>query len=186
MPCAQRLCCYHHVFESTQSHMRKEKGPCLAIYASLHSQCAAICSSYRYAVHAAMQFIWPSHSQSKKSSALQPSINQVMMPAALAERRKTEARIMRRHSSQAGLSLRGLNIFTPNHALHLCRSLDLTLQAGNSLLIVGPSGCGKSSMLRAIAGIRNDLNCSSMPQVVMLPCCLLCPVAAANLACSEP
>lgn len=31
--------------------------------------------------------------------------------------------------------------------------LSLTLQAGESLLIVGPSGCGKSSLLRIINGL---------------------------------
>lgn len=60
------------------------------------------------------------------------------------------------HRPQAGLKLRGLSILTPTGGRHLCRNLDLTLQAGNSLLIVGPSGCGKSSMLRAIAGLLTE------------------------------
>ena len=89
---------------------------------------------------------------SQHQSQLISVVRPIVVSAALAERRSADAGIVRHHSSQAGLTLRGLNIFTPNRALHLCRSLDLRLQAGNSLLIVGPSGCGKSSMLRAIAG----------------------------------
>ena len=36
------------------------------------------------------------------------------------------------------------------------QELNLLLGEGQSLLIVGPSGCGKSSLLRAIAGRRED------------------------------
>ncbi len=75
-----------------------------------------------------------------------------IMCAALTERQPKSSQIVRTHWGQAGLTLRALNIFTPTQSLHLCCNLDMTLQAGNSLLIVGPSGCGKSSMLRAIAG----------------------------------
>lgn len=95
------------------------------------------------------------------------------LAAALAERRTADAGIVRHHSSQAGLTMRGLNIFTPNHALHLCRSLDLALQSGNSLLIVGPSGCGKSSMLRAIAGLwssgSGEIECPPAEDMFFLP-----------------
>jgi ABC-type transport system involved in cytochrome bd biosynthesis fused ATPase/permease subunit len=76
-----------------------------------------------------------------------------LFSAALTERQPKSSQIMRTHWRQAGLTLRALNVFTPNQSLHLCRDLTMSLQAGNSLLILGPSGCGKSSMLRAIAGI---------------------------------
>ena len=92
---------------------------------------------------------WPSALPDVVSSVTDSS---VIVPAALTERQAVSSQIVRTHRGQAGLTLRRLNIFTPTHSLHLCRNLDITLQAGNSLLIVGPSGCGKSSMLRAIAG----------------------------------
>ena len=72
--------------------------------------------------------------------------------AAFSDRPGKASQIVRSHWGQAALPLRGLNVFTPTHSLQLCRNLSMSLQAGNSLLIVGPSGCGKSSLLRAIAG----------------------------------
>lgn len=75
-----------------------------------------------------------------------------IVAAALTERQPKSLQIVRTHWRQAGLTLRSLNIYTPTQSLHLCRDLSMSLQAGNSLLLVGPSGCGKSSMLRAIAG----------------------------------
>ncbi|DBB06377.1 hypothetical protein WJX77_005903 [Trebouxia sp. C0004] len=95
------------------------------------------------------------------------------LAAALTERQPKSSQIMRTHSRQAGLTLRELNVFTPNQSLHLCRDLTMSLQAGNSLLIVGPSGCGKSSMLRAIAGLwttgNGEIECPPAEDMFFLP-----------------
>ncbi|PNW87764.1 hypothetical protein CHLRE_01g001350v5 [Chlamydomonas reinhardtii] len=57
-----------------------------------------------------------------------------------------------------GLVLRQLRVVTPGGgggggSRVLTAGLSLSLEPGQSLLIVGPSGCGKSSLLRAIAGL---------------------------------
>lgn len=59
-----------------------------------------------------------------------------------------------RGAARAGavLELEGLSLWTPGGAQHLADGLDLSLGAGQSLLVMGPSGCGKSSLLRCIAG----------------------------------
>lgn len=85
--------------------------------------------------------------------------------AALMDTKASSSRIVRRQRRQAGLTLRSLNMFTPTKSLQLCCNLSMTLQAGNSLLIVGPSGCGKSSLLRAIAGL-----CTCYSTTSTVPC----------------
>ena len=81
-----------------------------------------------------------------------------LFAAALLHDTASSSQIQRVHRPHAGLTLRGLTLLTPAGGRHLCHNLNLTLQAGNSLLIVGPSGCGKSSLLRAIAGLLTDLS----------------------------
>lgn len=52
------------------------------------------------------------------------------------------------------LSIHNLTLVTPNqHQRILFENLNLSLHAGEHLLIVGASGVGKSSLLRAIAGL---------------------------------
>jgi energy-coupling factor transporter ATP-binding protein EcfA2 len=51
------------------------------------------------------------------------------------------------------LEIEGLTIYTPCYALTLIHDLNLTVAAGDHLLIMGPSGSGKTSLLRAIAGL---------------------------------
>lgn len=52
-----------------------------------------------------------------------------------------------------GLVIRDADVVTPDLSNTLIKDLNLTLDAGGSLLIVGPSGVGKSSLLRAISGL---------------------------------
>ena len=52
------------------------------------------------------------------------------------------------------LSINNLTLLTPDqHKRVLFQNLNLSLQAGEHMLIVGASGIGKSSLLRAIAGL---------------------------------
>jgi len=53
---------------------------------------------------------------------------------------------------EQGLALQQLSVHRPDGAL-LLDKLDLTLGAGQALLIRGPSGSGKTTLLRAIAGL---------------------------------
>ena len=45
---------------------------------------------------------------------------------------------------------------TGEAAVPALKGVDFTARQGELLMIVGPSGCGKSSMLRAIAGLRDE------------------------------
>ena len=75
--------------------------------------------------------------------------------AALALRPAVGApRIVRVPSTESGIELQALTLYTPDSGTLLCSELDLCVRPGESLLIVGPSGCGKSSLLRAIAGAK--------------------------------
>jgi vitamin B12/bleomycin/antimicrobial peptide transport system ATP-binding/permease protein len=56
-------------------------------------------------------------------------------------------------SSVPVVSIRHLDLCTPDKKRVLIRDLNLKLSEGENLLIVGNSGAGKSSLLRAIAGL---------------------------------
>jgi putative ATP-binding cassette transporter len=72
-------------------------------------------------------------------------------PAAAAAAGDVHPRIERRPATH--LALQSLTLHPPQSERVLIKELDLTLKAGEALLITGDSGCGKSSLLRAIAGL---------------------------------
>ncbi len=49
--------------------------------------------------------------------------------------------------------LKNVSIKTPGKDNLLINNLNLSIEIGQSLLVVGPSGCGKTSLLRAISGL---------------------------------
>jgi multiple sugar transport system ATP-binding protein len=42
--------------------------------------------------------------------------------------------------------------------IHILRSIDLTIEDGEFMVLVGPSGCGKSTLLRLVAGLETLTN----------------------------
>lgn len=64
-----------------------------------------------------------------------------------------EVILRRADPAMRGLALQRLHVATPGGAALLAHDLSLSLEQGQSLLVVGPSGCGKSSLLRAVAGL---------------------------------
>ena len=56
-------------------------------------------------------------------------------------------------SPQPILTIRNLQLTTPDHKRVLIENLNLSVAMGQNLLIAGVSGAGKSSLLRAIAGL---------------------------------
>jgi len=56
------------------------------------------------------------------------------------------------HSAEPSFHVRQLQIDLPNGE-ELLKGLNLTINQGDSLLIMGPSGCGKSTLMRTLAGI---------------------------------
>lgn len=88
---------------------------------------------------------------------------------------KTESRPA---SQSGGLIIRDADVVTPDLSNTLIKDLNLTLEAGGSLLIVGPSGIGKSSLLRAISGLwdlqKGSISCNTsaamfLPQNCYIP-----------------
>jgi len=65
---------------------------------------------------------------------------------------RADARIARRESADGALALRDLSLALPD-GRRIVSGADVTLRAGQSVLVTGPSGSGKSTLFRAIAGI---------------------------------
>lgn len=69
------------------------------------------------------------------------------------------------------LSVSGMQVAKPDGTL-LLPGLELSLQAGDRLLIKGPSGCGKSTLLRALSGIwpyaRGEVSYPAAGEVLFL------------------
>lgn len=95
--------------------------------------------------------------QTERLDELLKALGQGHPPGRLA-RRRPATEIARRSTPDPGmlLSLAGLSFAAPGGGPLLASDLNLTLQTGQSLLIVGPSGCGKSSLLRCIAGAQGE------------------------------
>src|SRR5689334_25448654 len=55
-------------------------------------------------------------------------------------------------SAAAEIQLRGLTV--RYGSVEAVKSLDLTIGAGEMLVLLGPSGCGKTSTMRAVAGLE--------------------------------
>ena len=51
------------------------------------------------------------------------------------------------------ISLKNINVKTPDRDKLLVENLSLSINYGESVLVVGPSGCGKTSLLRVISGL---------------------------------
>ena len=49
--------------------------------------------------------------------------------------------------------IRNVNVETPDKSKLLVKDLNLSVEYGESILVVGPSGCGKTSLLRVISGL---------------------------------
>ena len=49
--------------------------------------------------------------------------------------------------------IRNVNVETPDKSKFLVKDLNLSVEYGESILVVGPSGCGKTSLLRVISGL---------------------------------
>jgi len=77
------------------------------------------------------------------------------------------------------LSIKDLDLATPDNKRILVKNLNLSLPSASNLLIVGPSGSGKSSLLRAIAGLWNtgtgEITRPSSENVYFLPQRPYCP-----------
>jgi putative ATP-binding cassette transporter len=65
---------------------------------------------------------------------------------------RADACIARRESADGALALRDLSLALPD-GRRIVSGADVTLRAGQSVLVTGPSGSGKSTLFRAIAGI---------------------------------
>ncbi|PWC34532.1 ABC transporter ATP-binding protein [Azospirillum sp. TSO35-2] len=72
--------------------------------------------------------------------------------AAVRAANRAHAGVERTEAADGALTLDGLALTLPNGGTPLVRA-DLTVGAGERVLITGPSGSGKSTLLRAIAGI---------------------------------
>tara|TARA_Y100001968_G_scaffold333574_1_gene397335 strand:+ start:7219 stop:9219 length:2001 start_codon:yes stop_codon:yes gene_type:complete len=49
--------------------------------------------------------------------------------------------------------IKNVNVETPDKRKLLVKDLNLSVESGESVLVVGPSGCGKTSLLRVISGL---------------------------------
>lgn len=77
------------------------------------------------------------------------------------------------HQTQAqNLTVSGLNIHLPD-GRQLLSKLNLSLAAGDSLLVTGPSGSGKSTLLRALSGLwpyaQGDITVPAGQRSLFLP-----------------
>ena len=58
--------------------------------------------------------------------------------------------------SKDSILLKNINVKTPDNSKLLVENLNLSVDNGESVLVVGPSGCGKTSLLRVISGLWNS------------------------------
>jgi ATP-binding cassette subfamily D (ALD) protein 4 len=66
---------------------------------------------------------------------------------------KAKVQQMPRTNYSNEIAITNVTVTTPNASRVLLRDLTVTVQKGQSLVIMGPSGCGKSSILRVLSGL---------------------------------
>ncbi len=89
----------------------------------------------------------------------------------------------------AGIDFKDLAVQLPN-GVPLVNAADLTIKAGDKVLVNGPSGAGKSTLFRAIAGIwpfgSGTVNVPANAKVMMLPQRPYFPIAPLAAAVAYP